>query len=191
MWEKFPSLTRLSKFSITQKQVRATALEPVETFHTACNSLGMGRGLKAPTPRAGPLPGETTPAASPNSSRCFHNCCTTVERISTTPSVYTGALTSHRFKKWTFCEWRALHFAVSLAVYQIYLLPSFFPEDKVKPRGRRVITQTSFPLFRDFWLSLVPMCSDVWVSHTRCSAASGPYRLCWLKSVFQSWIHFC
>ena len=40
-------------------------------------------------------------------------------------------------------------FAVSLAVYQIYLLPSFFPEDEMSDRGRRVITQQrSFPSFQ-------------------------------------------
>ena len=58
-------------------------------------------------------------------------------------------------------------FAVSLAVYQIYLLPSFFPEDKVSDRGHRVIAQQrSFPSFQELLTEPGPHAPVICEFHT-------------------------
>ena len=63
--EKFHTLTRLYKFSITQKQVWATALEPTKLFTQHIFTPEDEAGdWKAHNPKGQALSPETTPTAS-------------------------------------------------------------------------------------------------------------------------------
>lgn len=154
----------------------------------------MRQGTERHQPQGpGPLPWNH-PSSQPNSSRCLYiTVCTTVERISTTPSVLHRGINFPPFQKMNICEWRALHFCRLLGCLPNLsppLLLSWRQDGWQRTQGHN--STKKLPLFSGTsdwaWSPCALMCEF----HTPGALQLLDHiRLLWLKSVFQSWIHFC